>query len=392
MTLERSGLAEPSAGGGLLTTPADPDVVIAHDFIDAFGGAERVAGVLAETFPDAPLWAIVGRSDVAERMGVADRFTSMLGESDLILEKFRFLAPLYPAIVSARRLPEADVLLTSSFGFAHGLQTRNRAPQVCYCYSPLRFAWSMTEEYGDRVAQSRTSRIAFDSLAAGMRTADRRLAKRVTRYVAESHYVADQIKRFYGREADVIWPPVDCDVFKPSERAWTTEEPYFLFCSRLVEPYKRANLAVEAFNRLPHLRLRIANDGPALGGLQQIAGDNVEFLGRVGEAELVRQMQGCAAVIFPSCDDFGLVPVETMACGRPAIAYGAGGALETVVPGVTGEFFERQQVDCLVDTLKTFDPTAYDPQRIRAHAETWGVDRFQRAIRTVVNEVAAEAA
>jgi glycosyltransferase involved in cell wall biosynthesis len=375
------------------STPASsPSVVIAHDFVDAFGGAERVTGVLAETFPDAPVWAIVGRSDVAERMGVADRFTSMLGESDLMLEHFRLLAPVYPAIVSARRLPEADVLLTSSFGFAHGLQTRNHAPQVCYCYSPLRFAWSMTDEYRVGMAQKRWTQTAFNALAAGMRTADRRLAKRVTRYVAESHYVADQIQRFYGRDADVIWPPVDCDLFRPSEQGMDTDEPYFLFCSRLVEPYKQGILAVQAFNRLPHLRLRIANDGPALSAMQQIAGPNVEFLGRVDEAELVRQMQGCAAVVFPSRDDFGLVPVETMACGRPAIAYGAGGALETVVPGVTGELFQRQDVDTLFETLESFDPEAYDPAQIRAHAQGWGVDRFRRAIEAVVNEVAANAA
>jgi len=218
-----------------------------------------------------------------------------------------------------------------------------------------------------------------------MRAADRRAASRVTRYVAESGYVADQIKRFYGRDADVVYPPVDCERFKPNGRR--DHDGYFLLCGRLIEPYKRFGIAIEAFRHLPQ-RLVVAGDGPAYPELASRAGKNVEFLGRLDDEELVPVMQGAAAMVFPSTDDFGLIPVESMACGRPVIAFGAGGALETVKPGVTGEFFAQPTAEAIREAVEQFDADAYDPEAIRAHAEHWSTPRFKARMLEIIEQTA----
>ncbi len=374
-----------AAGPGEDAGERSLSVVIAHDFAEAFGGAERVLAAMAETFPQAPVWAILGRQEVAARIGIADRFATLLPQNGRLLKHYRALTPLYPSLVRASRLPEADVLLTSSYAFAHGFATRNGAPQVCFCHSPLRFAWSMTDAYGRRVARGPLSKRAFSGLAAAMRALDKRASRAVTRYLVGSEFVAGQIKEFYGREAELVRPPIDCETFRPASEG---HEGYFLFCGRLVEPYKRPSLVVDAFASLPH-ELRIAGDGPALADLRRRAGRNVTFLGHLDDRDLVPLMQRCAAAIFPSRDDFGLLPLEVMACGRPVLAYAAGGALETVVPGRTGELFADKRVDTLTNAIRGFDPDAYDPGIVRAHAEGWHADRFRAQIRSFVLDMAS---
>jgi glycosyltransferase involved in cell wall biosynthesis len=359
-------------------------VIIAHDFAEMYGGAERILGTIAAVFPEAEVWAIAGRRSVAERIGVADRFHTLLPESDRFLRHYRGLAPLYPTLVRRRSLPAADLLLTSSYAFAHGFRTANDAPHMSYCYSPLRFAWSMTQEYAGK--QPFTGR-AFRLVAASARRADRRAAGRVTTYVAESHHVAGQILSAYRRNAHVIHPPVDCSVFRPAREPG--HDGYYLFCGRLIEPYKRLRVVLETFRALPHLRLVVAGDGPAREGLRAQASPNVEFVGHLEDDELVPLMQRCAAAVFPSEDDFGLVPLEVMACGRPVLAFGGGGALETVAPGKTGEFFREPTAHGLRAALEQFDPDAYDPVAIRAHALKWDRPVFEGALREAVAATAA---
>jgi glycosyltransferase involved in cell wall biosynthesis len=353
------------------------DVVIAHDFAETYGGAERIIAEAAAVLPGAPLWVIAGRRSVAERMGVGERFHSVLPQNEWLLRHYRLLAPAYPTLVARKRLPAADVLLTSSYAFAHGFRTENDAPQVCFCYSPLRFLWSMTDRYSQRWAGGGIRSRAFAGMVRYMRRVDRRAAARVTHYVAESRHVADQIRAAYGRESEVIHPPVDCSVFRPS--AEEGHDGYYLFCGRLIEPYKRPGIVVEAFRSRPE-RLLVAGDGPAYAELKRAAGPNVEFVGHVDDGELVPLMQRCAATIFPSVDDFGLIPIEAAACGRPVLAFAGGGALETVAAGRTGEFFDVPTAPALSEALDRFDPDAYDTREIRAHAENWDVPRFQERI------------
>lgn len=361
-------------------------VVIAHDFAETYGGAERIIATAAAVLPDSPFWAIAGRRSVAQRMGVADRFHTALPRRDSLLRHYRALAPAYPMIVGMQRLPAADVLLTSGYAFAHGFRTINEAPQVCYCYSPLRSIWSMRDEYASRWGGDRLRTVAYRVAARAMRWADRRAARRVTHYVAESRHVARLIRAAYGRESEVIHPPVDCDLFRPA--AEPGHDGYYLLCGRLIEPYKRPGLVIDAFRSRPE-RLVVAGDGPAYRRLKAFAPPNVEFVGHVGDRRLVPLMQRCAATIFPSADDFGLSPVETMACGRPVIAFAGGGALETVVAGRTGEFFHQPTTAALRSVLDSFDPDSYDPAEIREHAEGWAAPRFQEAILRTIRAVSA---
>jgi glycosyltransferase involved in cell wall biosynthesis len=370
--------------GALAPVPL-PRVVIAHDFMETYGGAERVTEEMARAFPEAPVVAILGRRAVAARMGVEHRFRSLLPARTRLLERYRLLAPLYGEVADRARLPDADVMLSSSYAFAHRMRTGNDAPRVCYCHSPLRFAWSMTGSYRRLWAGGRLAGPAFELLAAGLRRSDRRAARQVARYLTQSPFTAAQIERFYGLPAAVIGAPVDCGRFRPSG---TPPEDFFLFCGRLIEPYKRVGVAIEAFRRLGW-RLVVAGDGPALEGLRRTAPPNVEFVGHVEDGTLVELMQRCRAAVFPSRDDFGLIPLEVMACGRPVLAHAGGGSMHTSVPGVTGELFEDQTVNSLEAALRAFEPEAYDPRRIREHALNWDSGRFRdRLVREVV-EVAA---
>jgi len=357
---------------------------IAHDFIWGYAGSERVLEAIAHLRPEADVWAILGSREVARRMGVEERFHTVLPDSELLLRRYRALTPLYPAIVRARRLPAADVLITSSFAFANGFRTTNRAPQLCYCHTPLRFAWSMTEEYGRELPGGGLSTRMLGLLAGAMRRGDRRRAAGVTRFVANSGWVAEQIRRYYDRPATIIRPPVDTSRFAP---AGDGHDGYFLFCGRLIEPYKRPTAVVEAFRRLG-LPLVMAGDGPARAALERDAPPNVTFTGEIGDDELIPLMQRCAALVFPSHDDFGLLPVEVMACGRPVLAYAGGGALETVVAGETGEFFDEQSATAIAAAVERFDPGAYDQARLRARAEEFGLTRFREAMASEIDAAA----
>lgn len=353
-----------------------PRVVISHDFMETYGGAERVTAEMALAFPEAPVVAILGRREVAARMGVENRFRSILPARGALLRHYRYLTPVLGALADRVRLPEADVVLSSSYAFAHRLRSRNDAPRVCYCHSPLRFAWSMTDSYKDERAGNALAGRAFDALAGAMRRSDRRSAQPIHEYLTQSPFTAEQIERFYGRTAAVIGAPVDCDLFHPG-----TDPPddYYLFCGRLIEPYKQVGVAIEAFRRIGR-RLIVAGGGPDFERLSASAPPNVEFVGHVADQVLVPLMQRCQALIFPSRDDFGLIPVEAMACGRPVIAYAGGGSLYTSLPGITGELFAEQSTDAVEAAVRGFDPAAYDPARIREHALQWDSGRFRERL------------
>ena len=361
-----------------------PSVVIAHDFMETYGGAERVTEEMAIAFPDAPVVSILGRASVARRMGVEDRYRSVLPPRPRLFERYRLLAAGYGALADHVRLPEADVMLSSSYAFAHRFRTRNDAPRVCYCHSPLRFAWSMTDAYRERWASGAIGRAGFDLLAGSLRRSDLRAAQKVARYLTQSPFTAEQIKRFYGLDAEVVGAPVNCERFQPSD---APPDDFFLFCGRLIEPYKRVGLTLEVFRRLGW-RLVVAGDGPAAAQLRRDAPPNVEFVGAVEDDVLVDLMQRCAAAVFPSRDDFGLIPLEVMACGRPVLAYRGGGALYTTDPGVTGEFFDEPTVEAFEQALRSFRPEQYDSARIRAHAMKWDSRRFRERL---VREVRAAA-
>src|SRR4051794_40668914 len=267
--------------------PAARVTAIPHAFGEPSGGAGGGPGGGARPSPAARVPATLGRPWGARRMGIEDRFASVLPPRPRLLRGYRALTPLFPAIVRANAIEDADVLLSSSYAFAHFFRPAGEAPHVCYCHSPLRFAWSMTAEYRDQRAGSAPARVAFEGLAGAMRHADAGAARRVDRYLTQSPYVAGLIERAYHRSADVIGAPVDCDLFRPAE---DEPEGFYLLCGRLIEPYKRMDIVLEAFASLPGERLVVAGDGPAMGRLRAMAPANVEFRGHLADTELVPLM------------------------------------------------------------------------------------------------------
>jgi glycosyltransferase involved in cell wall biosynthesis len=359
-------------------------VVIAHDFFETFGGAERVTAEIAAAFPDAPVYAILGRRSVAARMGIEGRIFPVLPAHPRLLKHYRWLASAYPVVVSSARLPPADVIVSSSYAYAHGFQTENRAPKLCYHHGPFRHLWQ-PEAYMGSLPGGVAGRAAFSIYSEVARRLDRKAAASVGSFLTQSPFTAEMIQRVYRRRAQVVPPPVDCHLFSPSE---APAGGYFLFVGRLVEAYKRPSLAVEAFARMPDLKLLIAGDGPARADLEAKATSNVRFLGALRDQDLVRVMQRCDAAVFPSVDDFGLVPLEVNACGRPVLALRAGGALHTVRPGLSGEFIREQSVDELVRAVRGFDGSKFDGETLRNHALRWSAHTFRERLRAAVEEAA----
>jgi len=359
-------------------------VLITHDFFETFGGAERVTAEIAAAFPEAPVYGILGRTSVARRMGIEDRAHTLLPSRARVFRHYRMLAPLYPIIVPAARLPEADVIVSSSYAYAHSFRSSAPSRKLCYCHGPLRHLWSQTDVYASHLPGGAVGRAAFEIYSSGARAADRAAARSVDAFLTQSPFTARLIRDAYGRSAEILPPPVDCEVFVPSPES---PADYFLFVGRLVEAYKRPSLAVEAFRRMPDRRLLIAGDGPAMGDLRRRASPNVEFLGQLSDLDLVAAMQRCSAAIFPSVDDYGLVPLEVNACGRPVLALQAGGSLHTVVAGETGEYLSTQSVEAIVDAVENFDSGRYDPERIRMHALAHSSSRFREQIRAAAERL-----
>lgn len=344
-------------------------VALVHDWLITLGGADRTLLALHDLFPHAPVY--VSLYDPARLPGEfqhLDVRPSWLQRIPGAMRRHRWLVPVMPLVFQAMRLDGAEVILSSSHACAKGVRKPAGAVHICYCYTPMRYAWDLRDEYlrSLPVALRPPARAAL----AWLRHWDRATAAEVDYFVAISQCVADRIRRHYGREAAVIYPPVDTDYFTPSGHP----EGFFLVVSRLV-PYKRVDLAVEAFHRLGR-PLVVVGDGPEAPRLRAMARSNITLVGEVSDAALRGYYRQCAALVFPGEEDFGLVPVEAQACGRPVIALGRGGALESVAAGVTGMFFAEPTVDALVGAVRAFDASAFDPVLIRRHAGRFSRQRF----------------
>ena len=358
----------------------DLRVAIVHDHLAQTGGAERVVAAMHEIWPDAPIYTAV--YDAAATHPVfreADIRTSFLQRWARNTRVFRLAMPLYPFAFEQFDLRGYDVVLSTSAGFAHGVVTQPETCHVSYCHTPARFAWRYHDfvSQGGRPARSRL----LPGLMHYLRLWDQAAAQRVDHFVANSNNVARRIRKFYRRPSDVLHPPVETHRFAvaPSPRG-----DYFLVVSRFVG-YKRIDLAVEACSRLG-LPLKIVGAGPDEARLRALAGPTVEFLGRLPDAEVTDLYAHCRAFLFPGEEDFGIAPLEAMASGRPVIAYGAGGALETVVPGTTGLYFPDPTPESLIDALNRFDPVVFDPHAIAAHAGQFDVRVFQSRLRRLVED------
>lgn len=353
---------------------------VVHDFGYVLAGAERVTRALANDVLDgAPVVALGGLDAVMEQMELKGGWRFLLPRWLMSERGYRAFAPFYPFML--RRLPviEGNVVC-SSYAFSH--HVRCTGTKVVYCHTPLRQVWSGREAYLEHAGRVR--RLLLRAASRYLRARDASAAGSAQVYMASSGAVAQRIRSSYGRsDAVVVAPPLDTAVFRPA--ADPVDRDYFLWVGRIVEPYKRLEMTIDAFRGTPH-RLLVAGEGRDRARLEALAPDNVVFLGWQGDTDLARLYQGARAVIFPSEDDFGLVPVESMACGTPSVAFAAGGARETVVDGVTGVFFDQQVPDSLRAAVERAAAFEWDHDAIAQAGKGYGLSRFTVQVQELLRE------
>jgi len=349
-------------------------LAIVVSWLNQYGGAERVLEVLHEMYPDAPIFTpIYWPKALPEEYRSWDIRVSPLNKLPLIKRRHQLFLPLYPLAFEGFDLSEYDVVLSMPSAFAHGVITPPETLHICYCLTPARFLWNY-HAYVEREGIGRVARWFLPPFLTALRLWDRVAADRVDHFVAISEVVQRRIDRYYRRDSEIIYPPVNTKAFSPTEE----HGDYFLVVSRLV-PYKRVDLAVRAFNDLG-LPLYIIGGGRDASALQALAGPNIRFLGRVDDSKMKDYLSGCRALIFPGEEDFGLTPLEAMAAGRPVIAYAVGGATETVIEGVTGEFFHAQTPESLAEAVRDFDERRYDSAILCQHAEQFSRQVFKERL------------
>ena len=356
------------------------NMAIVHDGLATAGGgggAERVLAELHRMFPQAPIYTTVYHPDrMPADMRRWDIRTSLIQGLPRGRERYQWYLPLFPTAVEALDLRGYDVVVSASHAVAKGVITDASTFHLCYCYSPLRYAWDMYHEYLEIEDLPGWQRALLPGLMHYLRTWDALSASRVDAYVAISHYVRRRIEKYYRRPAQVVYPPVE--VLKSGG----TGADYYLVVSRLVA-YKRIDLVVEAFNRLGW-PLVVIGDGVERPRLEALAKDNITFLGRQSDEVVRERLAACKGFVFPGIEDFGIAPVEAMAAGKPVVALGRGGAAETVIDGETGVHFGRQAVGDLVEALRRCEATHFDAGRIVRHAERFSTERFEREFLAVL--------
>ncbi|MBI5078764.1 glycosyltransferase [Candidatus Saganbacteria bacterium] len=355
-------------------------LAIVHDFLNQFGGAERVVSAFHELYPKAPVYtSIYDKKNLPEKFRFMDIRPSFMQKLPLIFPLFKFYLPFYPMAFESFDLSGYDVILSSSSAFAKGIRKNKNQLHICYCHTPMRFVWRF-EDYMKREALPSWLKGVLWYILEPIKQWDLRNTAGVDFFIANSITVAERIKKIYGRESDIISPPVESDFFRPG----AADRDNFLVVSRL-NAYKRIDIVVEAFNRLD-LSLKIIGDGPQRKKLEREAGANIKFLGRLSDREVAEELAACRALVFPGEEDFGIVPLEAMACGRPVIAYRAGGARETVIEGENGVFFDSQTSAALVQAVKRFQFAPFDKSRIRKYAVRYDKEAFKRKIEEFVND------
>lgn len=355
-------------------------LALVHDWLNQIGGAEDVLETLVHLFPGAPVFTGLYAPDLMPPAYRSwDIRSSWLDRLPGIHEHHQRYLPLYPLVWQRRRIEDYEVVLSNKSGFCHGVRTGPESLHICYCLTPTRYIWDL-EPYLAREDFGASIRLAARLVARLYRRWDYRAAQRVNHFIAISTEIQARIRRFYGRASSIIYPPVATDRFVPS----LAVGDYFLVVSRLI-PYKRIDLAVQACTRLG-LPLLVGGKGRDRERLEALAGPTVKFLGYVPDDELPGLMARCRAFIFPGLEDFGITPVQAQAAGRPVIAFKGGGALDTVIPGQTGVFFDELTVESLVQALEAFDEQQFDPASIRAHALRFDSAVFGQAITPMVEQ------
>lgn len=353
-------------------------IAFVHEYLNQFGGAERMLAVLAEMFPDAPIYTLLYDEQATKGL-FKDRIvkTSFLQSFPWAVNHHEWYPLLMPLAIEQFDFSDFDVIISVSASFAKGIITKPTARHICYCLTPPRFLWDNSQRFGKDFGFPPLIRFASQPLISYLRMWDHSAADRVDEFWRISDFVDKRIQKYYHQSSKLIYPPVDTEKFKIQNSNFKPEE-YYLMVGRLVS-YKKFDVAIRAFNELG-LPLKIIGIGPELGRLKALAHSNIEFLGQVNDNELGRHYREAKALVFPQEEDFGIVPLEAMASGRPVIAYRGGGAEETIVEGETGVFFNTQTPEAIIEVVKKFDDQEFSPTLCRNQAEKFSVAQFKENV------------
>lgn len=359
-------------------------IAIIHDWLTVYAGAEKTLAQVLKLYPKADLFSIVDFLPQKDRVFLTGHkiTTSFIQKLPFSKSKYRNYLPLMPLAVEQFDLSSYDLVISSSHAVAKGVITGPDQHHICLCYSPIRYAWDLQHQY---LFESRLDHGAKGWIARYMlhkiRLWDYRTANGVDEFIAISDFIARRIWKVYRRESIVIYPPVDVEAFE----LCTQKEDFYLTASRMV-PYKKIELIVEAFSTMPDKKLIVIGDGPDFEKIRSYASENVTLMGYQSFEVLRDHMQRAKAFIFAAEEDFGIAPVEAQACGTPVIAFGKGGALETVVDSVSGIFFDTQSVESLCEAVKRFETMIFDTAKVSMHARKFSEERFLTEMKSFIQE------
>lgn len=351
-------------------------IALVHDYLSQDGGAERVLKALHEIWPEAPIFVLFHDRQKINYLNNEKIIESWLAKMPFINNFFQWYLPLMPMATEQHDLRGYDVVISSTSSFAKGVITSPSTLHVSYCHTPPRFLWGDGNNYLSDLKSNYFIKLILPLLNHRLRIWDQMSTQRVDHFIANSQTVQKRIKKYYRRDCDVIFPPVDTHRFQTTDKLGD----YYVAGGRLV-PYKRLDLVVKVFNRL-QLPLKIFGIGPELKYLKKIAKPNIEFYDKISESEKAVLFSRALAFIHPQKEDFGITPIEAMAAGRPVIAYGYGGATETVIPNETGIFFDQQTWESLFESIINFDPYHWNSEKIRLHAQNFSADKFKTKIQS----------
>lgn len=352
-------------------------------FADGAGGGEKAFDAIYELFPS-PIYALLKspQSILGTSYEKALFHTSFIQKLPWALKKYRSYLPLFPMAMEQFDLSSYDLLISCSHCVAKGILSHVDQVHLCYCYTPMRYAWDLYHQYLNESQMKKGWKgKAAQFFLHYLRLWDLQSSRRPDAFGAISHYVAKRIRKTYGREATVIYPPVDTQFYELE----TKKEDYYVTASRFV-PYKKIDLIVEAFSQMPDKKLIVIGDGPDSGKIKKLAGKNIEFLGHLPNASLKQYLQKAKAFVFAAIEDFGIMPIEAQACGTPVIAYGRGAILETIIPHQTGLFYPEQTCASLQQAVHQFEKLEFDPLVIQAQAHRFSKDRFSREFKAWVDK------
>lgn len=362
-------------------------IAIIHDWLVTYAGAERVLEQILLLYPEADLYSLIDFLPKGERNFILNKevHTSFIQKLPFAKKKYRTYLPLMPLAIEQFDLSNYDVIISSCYAVAKGVLTNSDQLHICYCHTPIRYAWDLYHFYLkvhglDSGLKGKIAKLILHYI----RIWDCIAANRVDHFIAISENIAKRIKNIYGKDSTVIYPPVDVERFG----LYTTKENFYLTASRMV-PYKRIDLIVDVFSKMPDKKLVVIGDGPDFRKIKSRARKNIELLGYQPFEVLKDYMQKAKALVFAAEEDFGIVPVEAQACGTPVIAYGRGGALETVTDNRTGIFFKEQTVESLIEAIGKFEriQNKFNTLEIRKNAERFNINRFKREFKELVEKL-----